>query len=110
MIPPAAPERYKHHRFPAESISHGIWLSYRFCLSYREVEELLFVRGVLVSHEAIRQWGQKFGQAYAHQLRHRRPRPGDKWHLDMAMSWIFLCKAGGTHTRRRSFAASSSRG
>jgi hypothetical protein len=80
MTPPAAPERYKHHRFPAEIIGHGVWLYYRFCLSYRDVEELLFVRGVLVSHEAIRQWCRKFGQAYANQL--RRPRPGDKWHLD----------------------------
>jgi putative transposase len=79
---PAIPERYKHHRFPTEIISHGVWLYYRFCLSYRDVEELLFVRGVLVSYEAIRKWCQKFGQAYANQLRRRRPRPGDKWHLD----------------------------
>jgi putative transposase len=82
MTPPATPERYKHHRFPTEIISHGVWLYYRFCLSYRDVEELLFVRGVLVSYEAIRKWCQKFGQAYANQLRRCRPRPGDKWHLD----------------------------
>jgi putative transposase len=82
MTPPATPERYKHHRFPAEIISHGVWLYYRFCLSYRDVEELLFARGVLVTYEAIRKWCQKFGQAYANQLRRRRPRPGDKWHLD----------------------------
>jgi putative transposase len=73
---------YKHHRFPAEIISHGVWLYFRFCLSYRDVEELLFVRGVIVSYEAIRQWCRKFGQADANALRRRRPRPGDKWHLD----------------------------
>jgi putative transposase len=54
----------------------------RFCLSYRDVEELLFVRGVIVSYEAIRKWCRKFGQQYANQLRRRRPQPGDKWHLD----------------------------
>jgi putative transposase len=75
-------DRYKHHRFPAEIISHGVWLYYRFCLSYRDVEELLFVRGVTVSYEAIRKWCRKFGQQYANQLRRRRPRPGDTWHLD----------------------------
>ena len=48
MTPSAPPDRYKHHRFPAEIISHGVWLYYRFCLSYRDVEELLFTRGVLV--------------------------------------------------------------
>jgi putative transposase len=52
--------RYKHHRFPAEIISHGVWLYFRFCLSYRDVEELLFARGVIVTYEAIRKWCRKF--------------------------------------------------
>jgi putative transposase len=73
---------YKHHRFPAEIISHAVWLYVRFCLSYRDVEELLFARGVIVTYEAIRKWCRKFGQPYANQLRRRRPRPGDKWHMD----------------------------
>jgi putative transposase len=72
---------YKNHHFPAEIISHSVWLYFHFCLSYRDVGELLFVRGVIVSYEAIRTWCRKFGQQYANQLR-RRPRPGDKWHLD----------------------------
>jgi putative transposase len=76
------PDSYKHHRFPAEIISHSVWLYYRFCLSYRDVEELLFARGIIVTYEAIRKWCHKFGQSYANQLRRRCPRPGDKWHLD----------------------------
>lgn len=43
------PNPYTHHRFPAEIISHGVWLSFRFCLSYRDVEERLFARGVIVT-------------------------------------------------------------
>jgi putative transposase len=82
MKPSAATNPYKHHRFPGEIISHAVWLYFRFCLSHRDVEELLFVRGVIVSYEAIRKWCRKFGQQYANQLRRRRPRPGDKWHLD----------------------------
>ena len=82
MTPPADPARYKNHRFPGEIISHGVWLYYRFPLSYRDVQELLCERGIDVTHEAIRQWYLKFGQDYANQLKHRRPRPGDKWHLD----------------------------
>ena len=84
---------YKHHRFPAEIISHGVWLYYRFCLSYRDVEELLFTRGVIVTYEAIRKWCLKFGQAYANQRRRRRPRPGDKGHLDE----VFLTINGERH-------------
>jgi putative transposase len=82
MTPPVTPNLYKHHRFPGEIISHGVWLYYRFSLSHRDVEELLFARGVTVSYEAIRKWCRKFGQQYANQLRRRRARPGDKWHLD----------------------------
>ena len=63
------------------------------CLSYRDVEELLFARGMIVTYEAIRQWCRKFGQSYANELRHRRPRPGDKWHLDE----VFLTIHGERH-------------
>jgi putative transposase len=90
---PLSPDRYKNHRFPAEIISHGVWLYFRFSLSYRDVEELLFARGVIVTYEAIRKWCRKFGQAYANDLRRRRPRPGDKWHLDE----VFLAIKGERH-------------
>ena len=78
--------RYKNHRFPTEIISHAVWLYFRFCLSFRDVEELLSERGVIVTYEAIRKWCRKFGQQYANQLRHRRPRPGDKWHSEMCQT------------------------
>jgi hypothetical protein len=73
-----ATKKYKNHRFPVEIISHAVWLYFRFCLRFRDVEELLLERGVVVTYEAIRQWWRKFGQQYAHQLHRRRPRPGDK--------------------------------
>ena len=73
---------YKRHRFPPAIIAHAVWLYFRFALSYRDVEELLAERGVIVTYETIRQWCQKFGQTYANELRRRRPRPGDAWHLD----------------------------
>src|SRR4051794_27777618 len=46
------------------------------------VEELLAARGITVSHETVRQWALKFGQAFANEIRRRLPRPGGKWHLD----------------------------
>jgi putative transposase len=93
MTPPADPERYKNHRFPGEIISHGVWLYYRFTLSYRDVQELLCERGIDVTHEAIRQWCLKFGQDYANRLKRRRAQPGDKWHLDE----VFLTINGKRH-------------
>ena len=82
MTTPDSTDLSKHHRFPSEIISHAVWLYCRFPLSHRDVEELLFVRGVIVSYETIRKWCRKFGQPYANQLRRRCPRPGDQWHLD----------------------------
>jgi len=73
---------YKRHRFPPEIIAHAVWLYFRFALSYRDVEELLAERGVILTYETVRQWCQTFGQTYANEVRRRRPRPGDKWHLD----------------------------
>jgi len=62
MTPPTTSERSTNHRFPGEIIRHGVWLSYRFTLSYRDVEELLFERGITVSHDALRPWCQQFGR------------------------------------------------
>jgi putative transposase len=72
MAPPATLNPYIRHRFPGEIISHAVWLYYRFSLSHRDIKELLFERGIIVSYEAIRKWCRKFGQDYANQL--RRPR------------------------------------
>lgn len=68
----------RRHRFPAEIISHCVWLYFRFSLSYRDIEEMMLVRGVPVTYETIRQWCQKFDRTFANELRRRRPRPGDK--------------------------------
>jgi putative transposase len=73
---------FKGDRYPVEVISHCVWLCFRFPLSFREVEELRLERGVIVSYENVRRWCVKFGQQYANSLRRRRPRLGNKWHLD----------------------------
>ena len=76
------PVSYRRHRFPPPIIQHAIWLYLRFTLSYRDVEELLAERGLDLSYETIRRWVLKFGPVLARRLRQRRPRPGDRWHLD----------------------------
>src|SRR3954468_24765348 len=81
MMQPITPS-YAGHRFPPEVISHAVWLYFRFPLGLRMVEEMLAARGIIVSHETVRQWALKFGQGFANQIRRRLPCPGDKWHLD----------------------------
>jgi putative transposase len=69
------------------------WLYFRFGVSFRDVEEMMASRGVLLSYEMIRRWCDKFGHQFARALRSRRPRTGDKWHLDE----VFLKINGVTH-------------
>jgi putative transposase len=76
------PTTYPGYRFPAEIISHAVWLYHVFSLSLRDVELILAERGVVVTYESIRQRCMKFGAAAAAKLCRRRPRPGDTWHLD----------------------------
>ena len=73
---------YRRHRFPAEIISHCVWLYFRFALSFRDVEEIMAERGVTLSYETIREWSLKFGNSFARKLKQSRPRLRDKWHMD----------------------------
>src|ERR1700733_9317945 len=80
MKPP--PDPHYRHRFPAEIISYAVWLYHVFSLSLRDVELILAERAIVVSYETVRRWWKKFGATFADPRRRRRPRPGDKWHLD----------------------------
>src|SRR5436309_3333684 len=82
MTAPAFPS-YAGHRFPAEIIAHAVWLYFRFPLSLRMVEDMLAARGIIVSHQTIRSWAEKFGRHFAREIRRRSAGClGDKWHLD----------------------------
>jgi putative transposase len=70
MTPPTKPS-YAGHRFPPEVITHAVWLYFRFPLGLRRVEEMLAARGIVVSHETVRQWALKFGQALANRIDQR---------------------------------------
>src|ERR1700676_2355961 len=73
---------YGGYRFPPEIIQQAIWLYVRFTLSFRDVEDLLAERGILVSYETVRRWVNHFGPKIAADLRKRRPKPDTTWHLD----------------------------
>lgn len=74
-------ESPKGYRFPKLVISHAVYLYYRLPISDRDVQELLFKRGIDVSHETIRAWCATFGPALAEALQQRQPRRGRVWHL-----------------------------
>ena len=70
------------HRFPPEVIAHAVWLFFRFPLSLRVVEDLLAERGIIVSHQTVRAWAEKFGREFGGNIRRRSTGLSDgKWHL-----------------------------
>ena len=72
----------KRHRFPASIISHAVWLYHRFNNSYRDVQEQMAYRGIILSHETVRFWCYKFAVYFQDVIRKSERKPTDKWHLD----------------------------
>ena len=80
------PDPHYRHRFPAEIINYAVWGCTAFVSAWtsRMLSCFLVQRGVVASYETVRRWCKKFGASFADCLRRRRPRPGDKWHMDGA--------------------------
>ncbi len=74
--------QYHGYRFPPGIISHTVWIYHRFTLSFRDIEDLLAERGIVVTYETIRQWWQRFGLNYAKKLRKKQGKLGDTWYAD----------------------------
>jgi len=79
---------YSGHRYPPSIIAHSVYLYHRFCLSFRDVEEMLVFRGIEVSYETVRQWCKKFGSGFAKKLKKKRGGYGDEWYLDEVFTKI----------------------
>ncbi len=73
---------YKRYRFPPEVIQYAVWLYFRLNLSHRDIEDLLAQRGIVVTHESIRLWCNKFGSKYAARLRRKHQGYGDTFFID----------------------------
>src|SRR5471030_2487915 len=63
---------YRGFRYPADIISHVVWLYFRFALSFRDIEELMASRGIIVTYETIRQWTSPASTAAGGQMASRR--------------------------------------
>jgi len=99
---------YYGYRFPPEIISHAVWLYYRFALSFRDVEDLLAERGIVVALIRMScsppRWLGGSGPGYAAKLKKRQGRLGDTWYLDE----VFITIRGQRHYLWRSVPRRSS--
>ena len=89
---------FKRHRYPRVVILHAVYLKLRFTLSYRDVEELLSMRGVQVDHATIQRWIFKFSPLIEKEFRKRKKPVGNRWRLDETYikikgEWKYLYRA-----------------
>jgi len=73
---------FKHHRYPKAIILQAVYFKFRFTLSYRDIEELLKIRGVEVDHSTIQRWVFKFSHEIEKSMHKRKCRVGDSWRMD----------------------------
>lgn len=89
---------FKHHCFPKSIILQAVYFKLRFSLSYRDVEELMEIRGVKVDHATIQRWVFKFTPILDKEFRKRKKRVGMSWRMDETYikvkgEWRYLYRA-----------------
>ncbi len=89
---------FKGHYFPSSIIKHAVYLNLRFSLSYRDIEELLRMRGVKVDHATIQRWVFKFTPIFEANFRTRKRKVGARWRMDdtyvkIKGQWMYLYRA-----------------
>lgn len=89
---------FKGYCFPKEIILHAVYVKLRFTLSYRDVEELLSIRGVRVDHATIQRWVYKFMPLIERTFKKRKKKVGNSWRMDETYikvkgEWIYLYRA-----------------
>ena len=73
---------FKHHRYPKAIILQAVYLKLRFTLSYRDVEELLSIRGIKVDHSTIQRWIYKFTPMIEANMHRRKRQVCTSWRMD----------------------------
>ena len=89
---------FKGHCFPKSIIIQTVYFKFRFGLSYREIEELMSIRGVQVDHATIQRWVFKFTPLLEKEFRKRKKAIGKRWRMDETYikvkgKWCYLYRA-----------------
>lgn len=88
----------KGHCFPQAIILQAVYFKLRFTLSYRDVEEIMKMRGVEVDHATIQRWVFKFSPVIERRLRKQKKQVGLRWRMDETYikvkgKWCYLYRA-----------------
>lgn len=88
---------FRYFNSSPEVIRQVVLMYIRYPLSLRQVEDLLFERGIDISYETVRHWWNRFGPMFASEIKKNRIQQGSysrwRWHLDE----VFVQINGQTH-------------
>ena len=82
-----------------------VYMKCRFSLSYRELEEMLMIRGALIDHSTLQRWVKRFVFLIDSRVRSRKRPVKGSWRMDETYiklngKWVYLYRAvdkeGGT--------------
>ena len=73
---------FERHRYPRVIILQAVYFKLRFTLSYRDVEELMSIRGIKVDHSTIQRWVFKFSKEVEKNMHKRKKQVCDSWRMD----------------------------
>jgi len=73
---------FKRHRYPRVIILQAVYFKCRFTLSYRDIEELLKIRGIEVDHSTIQRWVFKFSKQIEATMHKRKHQVVSSWRMD----------------------------
>jgi IS6 family transposase len=92
------PALFRGRHFDPEIIVTCVRWYLRFCLSLRNVEELMAERGLEVDHTTVWRWCQKYGPVVYRRLRGKVKYKTTTWHMDetyvrVGGRWMYLFRA-----------------
>ena len=88
---------FQYFNSSPDVIRLAVMMDIRYPLSLRQVEDILFERGIDICHETVRYWWNRFGPLFAGEIRKRRvhARNGSNWRWYLAE--VFVRINGETH-------------
>ena len=98
QLTPKIEKHFKGYCSSSTVIMLFVYMKCRFSLSYRELEEIAYIRGAVIDHSTLQRWIQRFAPLIDKQVRKRKKPVGSSWRMDETYiklngSWVFLYRA-----------------